>query len=437
MNKSLLNKSYDIIMTIKTHYLSIFATQLSSFKVISFNHQNLPLEKLALLHLSEEVQTSFLGSLKRSFGFNELMLLSTCNRVEFFICTENEIDNVAVKKLVVFINSNIDKTTIDLLANSVEIHESENAIEHVFEVASSLKSLVVGEREIITQVRKAYEFCNILGLTGDFIRMVVKHTIEAAKDVFTNTEIAKNPVSIVSLAYRQLRDLGIKNDARIVMIGTGETNTTMASYLKKHKYANFAIFNRTLTNAEKLATQLDATFFDLKKLSNYKNGFDVLITCTGSTEAIINTQNYDQLLAGDTAKKVIIDLALPVDVDNEVLKNNNIHYISINSLKTQAEKNLALRHDEIDKCKRILNNQMREFKTLYNERKVELAFGEIPKQVKAIKDLAINEVFLKEINSLDDKSKEVLDKVLSYVEKKYNAVAMKTAKDVLLNKEQE
>ncbi|HWY10908.1 MAG TPA: hypothetical protein VN026_06275, partial [Bacteroidia bacterium] len=177
MNKSLLNKSYDIIMTIKTHYLSIFATQLSSFKVISFNHQNLPLEKLALLHLSEEVQTSFLGSLKRSFGFNELMLLSTCNRVEFFICTENEIDNVAVKKLVVFINSNIDKTTIDLLANSVEIHESENAIEHVFEVASSLKSLVVGEREIITQVRKAYEFCNILGLTGDFIRMVVKHTI--------------------------------------------------------------------------------------------------------------------------------------------------------------------------------------------------------------------------------------------------------------------
>ncbi len=410
---------------------------LSTFKVISFNHQNLPLEKLALLHLSEEVQTTFLSALKTNFNFDELMLLSTCNRVEFFVCAENEIDKDAVKKLLTFINSNIDEATIDLIANSVEIHESENAIEHVFEVASSLKSLVVGEREIITQVRKAYEFCNILGLTGDFIRMVVKHTIEAAKDVFTNTEIAKNPVSIVSLAYRQLRDLGIKNDARIVMIGTGETNTTMASYLKKHKYANFTIFNRTLSNAEKLAMQLDATFFDLKELSNYKNGFDVLITCTGSTEAIINMQNYDRLLGGDRTKKVVIDLALPADVDNEVLKNNNVHYINISSLKTQAEKNLALRHDEIDKCKRIINSRLQEFKSLYNERKIELAFGEIPKQVKAIKDLAINEVFLKEINSLDDKSKEVLDKVLSYVEKKYNAVAMKTAKDVLLNKEQE
>jgi len=410
---------------------------LSSFKVISFNHRNLPLEKLALLHLSEEVQSTFLGALKMNFGFDELMLLSTCNRVEFFVCTENKIDNNAIKKLLPVINSNLDELTLEVLANSVEIHESANAIAHVFEVASSLKSLVVGEREIITQVRKAYEFCNALGLTGDFIRMVVKHTIEAAKDVFTNTEIAKNPVSIVSLAYRQLRDLGIKNEARFIMVGSGETNTSMASYLKKHKYANFTIFNRTLSNAEKLATQLGAAFFDLKELNNYAKGFDVLITCTGATEAIINTTNYNRLLAGDKTKKVIIDLALPADVDKKILSDNNIHYININSLKAQAEKNLQLRYTEIDKCKSIINQKLQEFRSLYKERKVELAFGEIPKQVKAIKDLAVNEVFLKEINSLDTKSKELLDKVLSYVEKKYNAVAMKTAKDVLLNKDQE
>jgi glutamyl-tRNA reductase len=409
---------------------------LSQFKVISFNHQNLPLEKLALLHLNEEVQSTFLGALKINFGFEELMLLSTCNRVEFFVCTEEEVSKTALKKLLSFINSHLDEPTLELLSDKVEIHEGEMAVAHVFEVASSLKSLVVGEREIITQVRKAYEFCNTLGLTGDFIRMVVKHTIETAKDVFTNTEIAKNPVSIVSLAYRQLRDLGIKNEARIVMIGSGETNTSMANYLQKHKYANFTIFNRSINNAEKLATKLGAQFYDLKDLSDYSKGFDVLITCTGSTEAIINAKNYAQLLAGDKNKKVVIDLALPADVANEVLENNNIHYININSLKAQAEKNLQLRHSEIGKCQSIIYTKLKEFETLYHERKVELAFGEIPKQVRAIKDLALNEVFLKEVNSLDDKSKEVLDKVLSYVEKKYNAVAMKTAKDVLLNKEQ-
>lgn len=410
---------------------------MSNFKVISFSHQNFPLEKLALLHLSEDVQSSFLGALKINFGFEELMLLSTCNRVEFFVCTENEIDNTTVRKLLSFINSHIDETTLNLFSEKVEIFEGQNAVTHVFEVASSLKSLVVGEREIITQVRKAYEFCNTLGLTGDFIRMVVKHTIETAKEVFTNTEIAKNPVSVVSLAYRQLRDLGIKNDARIVMVGSGETNTSMANYLQKHKYANFTIFNRTLANAEKLAVKLGASFFELKDLNTYKKGFDVLITCTGSTETIINSKNYTQLLAGDKSKKVIIDLALPADVEKEVLNSNSIHYINISSLKEQAEKNLQLRQNEMGKCVSIINTKLEEFKSLYNERKIELAFGEIPKQVKAIKDLALNEVFLKEVNSLDDKGKEVLDKVLSYVEKKYNAVAMKTAKDVLLNKEQE
>lgn len=410
---------------------------MSTFKVISFNHQHLPLEKLALLHLNEEVQSTFLGALKINFGFEELMLLSTCNRVEFFVCTTNAIDSGSVKKLLTFINSNLDEATLKLLSEKVEMYEGPEAITHVFEVASSLRSLVVGEREIITQVRKAYEFCNLLGLTGDFIRMVIKHTIETAKDVFTNTEIAKNPVSIVSLAYRQLRDLGIKNEARIVMIGCGETNTTMANYLLKHKYANFTIFNRTIGNAEKLAIKLDAKFHDLKELDSYSNGFDVLITCTGSTEAIINTKNYPQLLGGDKNKKVIIDLALPADVDKDVLDSNNIHYININSLKEQAQKNLQLRHNEISKCSIIIASKLEEFQTLYNERRVELAFGEIPKQVRAIKDLALNEVFLKEINSLDDKGKEVLDKVLSYVEKKYNAVAMKTAKDVLLNKDQE
>jgi glutamyl-tRNA reductase len=410
---------------------------LSHFKVISFNHQNLPLEKLALLHLSEEVQSTFLGGVKIHFGFNELMLLSTCNRVEFFVCTEDEVNAVVIKKLLAFINSHLEEATLELLSSNVEIYEEQEAVAHVFEVASSLKSLVVGEREIITQVRKAYEFCNLLGLTGDFIRMVIKHTIETAKDVFTNTEIAKNPVSVVSLAYRQLRDLGIKNEARIVMVGTGETNTTMANYLQKHKYANFTVFNRTVSNAEKLAVKLDGEFYSLNEIGNYTKGFDVLITCTGSTEAIINSKNYTQLLAGDKTKKVIIDLALPADVDKDVLAANNIHYIDINSLKEQAGKNLQSRHNEISKCKAIIHSKLNEFEALYNERRVELAFGEIPKQVKAIKDLALNEVFLKEVNSLDVKSKEVLDKVLSYVEKKYNAVAMKTAKDVLLNKEQE
>lgn len=409
---------------------------LSSFKVISFNHHHLSLEKIGSLHLNEEAQASVLIPLKNNFEISELMLLSTCNRVEFLLLCDNTITTEFLTRFLRSVNSKISENDIVSLIQHAELFEEDAAVKHVFEVASSLNSLVIGEREIITQVRKAYELCNLLGLTGDFMRLLIKQTIETAKDVFTKTDIAKNPVSIVSLAYRQLRELGIKTEARIIMIGAGETNGAMANYLQKHKFANFTIFNRTLANAEKLAEKLHGKAFPLTELENYTEGFDVLITCTGSTETLINKISYPKLLAGDTAKKVIIDLALPADVNAEVLIDYPIHYININSLKNQASKNLMLRQKEIEKCGAIIEYKLNEFNTLHKERKIELAFGEIPKQVKAIKDFAVNEVFLKEINSLDDKSKDVLEKVLTYVEKKYNAVAMKTAKEAFLSKKE-
>lgn len=410
---------------------------MSTFKVISFNHHRLSLEKIGMLHLNEEAQTVTLLPIKIKFELDELMLLSTCNRVEFFMLCENEITPDFLLSLMKAVNPKLTKTEIDLLTEGAQLFEDEAANKHVFEVASSLNSLVIGEREIITQVRKAYELCNLLGLTGDYLRLLIKQTIETAKDVFTKTDIAKNPVSIVSLAYRQLRDLGIKTEARVVMIGAGETNSAMANYLQKHKFANFTVFNRTPANGEKLAEKLQGEAYPLTELQNYNLGFDVLITCTGATETLINNLSYKKLLANDKTKKVIIDLALPADVNAEVLIDHNINYIDINSLKKQAANNLLLRQKEIEKCKVIIENKLNEFKTLHKERKIELAFGEIPKQVKAIKDFAVNEVFLKEINSLDDKSKDVLDKVLTYVEKKYNAVAMKTAKEALLSKKED
>jgi glutamyl-tRNA reductase len=422
-------------MTIKTLQLAIFAV-LSTFRIISFNHRNLSLEQVGKLHVGEESQKELLSAIKSKFSLTELMFLSTCNRVEFYFCSEEKFSSDFISGLLNSINPALEKD-IPAIAEKAEVFEEEAAVSHLFELASSLKSLVIGEREIITQVRKAYEFCNSLGLTGDFIRLAVKQTIETAKAVFTNTAIAKNPVSVASLAYRQLKELGIKDDARIVMIGAGETNTTMANYLQKHRFANFTVFNRTLSNAEKLAEKINAKAYALSEIGTYLNGFDVLITCTGSSDPVVTSEIYKSLLSGDTNKKVIIDLALPADVDSKVIAENPVTYIDINSLKCRAEKNLQLRQHEVETCKVIIGEKLAEFREIHNERKIELAFGEIPKQVKAIKELALNEVFQKEINSLDDKSKEVLDKVLNYVEKKYNAVAMKTAKETFLSKKED
>ena len=406
---------------------------MDSFKIIAFTHKNLPFDLIGKLHLNQEEQTTVLGAVKLNFGFDEFLFLSTCNRVELFITSQQELNKVFIKELVLFLNSRLNNVEANELSENAECYSGDEAVEHLLKVASSLDSMVVGEREIITQVRKAYDFCNMLGLTGDFIRLLTKQTIETAKDIYTNTDIAKNPVSVASLAYRQLRNLGIKNDARILFIGSGETNTVLANYLQKHKFANFTVFNRSLANGEKLAAILKGKAFEFSKLNDFKEGFDVLIVCTSSSEPLITKAIFDKLNGTETSKKVIIDLALPANVEEVVAKDKLVRYIDINSLKAQAEANLELRKGEIDKCEQIIKNKTEQFKWLHKERRIELAFGEVPKQVKAIKDLAVNEVFAKEINLLDNQSKEVLEKVLSYVEKKYNAVAIKTAKELLLN----
>jgi len=405
---------------------------MESFKIISLTHKLAPLELIGKLHLDEIHQIDYLGAIKLKMELKELLFLSTCNRVEFVVNTNRETDTAFLSELFLYINSKLTDRELESLLSKINIHKGENALRHLFNVSASLDSLVVGEREIITQVRKAYEFCNGLGLTGDTIRLAVKQTIETAKKVYTDTDIAKNPVSIVSLAYRQLRNLGIKNNARIVFVGAGETNVNMAKYLKKHEYANFTVFNRTLANAEILAKDLNGKAFELSSIQNFNEGFDVLITCTSAQEPVITEAVYASLLKGDIGKKVVIDLALPADVDTKVIKNNDCFYVDIESLKKQAVENLTKRESEIEACKAIIEAKVGEFGQLYRERKIELAFGEIPKQIRSIKEVAINEVFAKDLNMMDSESKEVLEKVLSYMEKKYNALTIKTAKKVFL-----
>lgn len=408
---------------------------MNEFKIISVTHKSAPLDLIGKLHLDETHQHDYLGAIKLKLDFKEFLFLSTCNRVEFIVSTDEELKPAILKDLYQLINSRLTKEELNELLAKTSVYEGEEALTHLFNVSASLDSLVVGEREIITQVRKAYEFCNLLGLTGDTIRLAIKQTIETAKQVYTETDIAKNPVSVVSLAYRQLRSLGIKNHARIVFVGAGETNGNMAKYLKKHQFANLTVFNRSLTNAEKLASELNGKAYTLNDISRYSEGFDVLITCTGAQEPIITKSVYQNLLGKDSGKKVIIDLALPADVDKTVLETNDIHYIDIESLKKQAAENLSKREAEVEDCHKIIAERVEEFKTLFQERKIELAFGEIPKQIKYIKETALNEVFAKELHTMDESSKEVLEKVLNYMEKKYNALTIKTAKKVFLEEE--
>jgi glutamyl-tRNA reductase len=322
------------------------------------------------------------------------------------------------------------------LENAV-VYENEFALNHLYRVASSLESLVVGEREIITQVRKAYDICNSEGLTGDFLRLVIKSTITTAKQVYTYTKIAANPVSVVSLAERKLRDMEPEFNSRILVIGAGETNSNLCKYLVKHGFSDFVVFNRTLANAEKFAKMIAAskiktTAFPLEQLKEYKEGFDILIVCTASVEKIITPEIYSSLLNGDKGKKIIIDLSVPSNIHPSILEDNNIHLIDISQLKAVAEKNKTDRQNEIAAAEEVIDENMKNFRHMHRTRRLEIKMKDVPEKIRQIKHKAIYDVFADDINSLDDRSKEVLERVLDYMERKCISVPMVMAKEIIL-----
>lgn len=405
---------------------------MNRLKIIAFTHRNIRLDSIGKYHVEQQEVGTVLGRVKNDCNIAEIMYLGTCNRVEFIVVTDAEIDGYYLRSFFRSFNPAWTEDDIKEAVSSASVIEGADAGTHLFRVVSSLDSMVVGEREIITQIRNAYELCRKNNLTGDLIRLVVQKSIECAKEVYTLTNISKKPISVMSLAYRKLKSLNVKLDAKFLIVGAGVTNTTMAKYLKKHGFSDFTVFNRTLANAEKLSREIGGKALPLEQLKRHRGGFDVIVSCTGSSLPVITNETYSSLVGDDKSKKIVIDLAVPNDLDAAVLKNHDVNLIAMNNLQEIAKKNLQEREKELSACENIIAGNLEEYKKEFKERMVELAMSDVPKKVKEIRETAVKEVFAKEIGQLDEQSKETLDKVITYLEKKYISVPMKMAKEILI-----
>lgn len=401
-------------------------------KIIAFTHQQIDLKSLGKLVICEQTLDDRLRNVQSELNIKEIFYVGTCNRVEFIFTSASELNKAFISKFLRVLDMGLPEEYMENFINNVSTYEKVEAFNHLLRTSCSLESLVVGEKEILAQVRKAYEACQKAGFTGDYMRMIMNRVVKTAKEVYTHTNISRNPVSVVSLAYRKLRELNMCGNSRLLIIGAGETNNSIAQYLKKHKYSNFSVFNRTLEKAETLAAELNGKAFSLDALSTYKQGFDVIITCTGATEPVITQEIYESLLNGETGKKVIVDLAIPNDTAVEVRENFPINYIEVESLKEIARKNIQERYDELVHAEHIIEENIKEFELVLRQRRIELAMSEVPKKIKEIKEKAVNTVFAEEINALDDEAKAVLQQVISYMEKKYISVPMVMAKEILV-----
>ncbi len=382
--------------------------------------------------MCQENLTEKLQQVKEQFNIPELFYLSTCNRVEFVLATSQDVDKVFAQQLLQSFGMGLCPYYMDTMIDAASIYEDHDALNHLLRTSCSLESLVVGEKEILAQLRRAYEECREAGLTGDYLRMVMNCVVKTAKEVYTHTNISRNPISVVSLAYRKLKDLKQCSNSRVLIIGAGETNRNISKYLQKHKYSNFAVFNRTLANAQTLAADLNGQAYDLEALKTYNKGFDVIITCTSATQPIITAEIYKTLLNGEEGRKTIVDLAVPNDTAPEVLEQFQVQYIEVNSLNEIAKKNLQERYQELVHAERIIHQNIGEFVPLLKQRRIEVAMRQVPEAIKQIREKALNSVFADEVQSLDDQSREILEKVINYMEKKYISVPMVMAKEIMI-----
>jgi glutamyl-tRNA reductase len=405
--------------------------RLKNLRIIAFTHKNLELKEIGKLVLAPEEKKRVLSALKEELNIQELFYIGTCNRVELVFTMETDVNDYLLKKVIQHLsNQKIENS--EILRKSASIFQDEAALVHLMRVSSSLESLVVGEKEILAQVRSSYDEAKEWGFTGDFLRLCMNRVVKTAKEIYTNTKISEKPISVVSIAYRLLRNLDINENTRFLIIGAGETNQLFAKYLKKQKLNNFTVFNRTLSKAESLAAELEGKALGLESLKTFNQGFDVIITCTSATEPIITKELYQVLLNNEKSKKIILDLAIPNDTAAEVIENNPIHFINIESIQETIKRNMDERYGELCHAEQIIDTNVNEFRPLVRQRKIELAMQVVPQKIKDIRNTAINSVFANDINELDDQSREVLEKVLNYMEKKYISIPMLMAKDILI-----
>jgi len=407
---------------------------LDNYNILTVTHKQTNLKEIGNFLIEDnsvEGIVSLVKEIKAKFNISELMYLATCNRVMFFYYQNENVDPSQIaSEFFNLVNNNLARLN-GSLGKHIESYKGEKAIKHLFEVASSIDSMVLGEREIYRQLRESYKFSHTNGLCGDKIRIAMQVAVKAAKQVYAETKIGEKPVSIVSLAFKELMNLNPEKTSRVLMVGAGQTNQLAAKFFKKFQFTNFTIFNRTRAKAKSLANVLEAETYGLEDFEAYNKGFDILFVCTGATKSIIKAKEYQQLLQGDNDKKIVIDLAIPGNIDQSVIDNNDFHYIEVSSLKKLAAENMAFREKEISKVKIILEKERFRFNKLFRHRELERSLSDIPKEIKKVKQKAMNEVFAKDLDGLDSKTLDLINEMMAYMEKKCVAIPMKSVKKIV------
>jgi len=289
-------------------------------------------------------------------------LLQTCNRFEWYIRTQ--LPAVRLRGLVMgWMHHRVGAPRVPSLAESVYEHAQEDAVRHLFRVASSLDSLVVGETEILGQVQSAYEQARQAGVTDKVLGTLFQRAIRTGKETREKTRIGNGKVSIASvavdLAETVLRDIAGKT---AMVIGSGTMSEAALSRLMERGIGQVIVLNRTFERARELASRFRGEAGPLDVLRNHLHRADIIISSTGAPEPILGVDAFQDAMARRRGAPILlIDIAVPRDVDPAVGALENVFYYDIDSLESQARLNQQQRARAITEAERLVEEAVKGF----------------------------------------------------------------------------
>lgn len=378
--------------------------------VFGINHNTAPVELREKFAVPEKKLEETLRLLdEKSPDLPEKVILSTCNRMEVYARASNMEKSVDELKNFFCGYHEVDRETLDKCSYVLTLEE---AVEHLFKVAASLDSMIVGEPQILGQVKGAYTAARQLRSTGMVLNRLFEQSFTVAKRIRTETGVAENAVSVsyaaVELAKKIFGDLSAKTT---LLIGAGEMIELAAKHLLSQGVETVLVSNRTYERAVELATEFNGEAVRFDRLHDELKRCDIVISSTGAPHFVVRKDLAEKVIAERYNRPMFfIDIAVPRDIEPSVNDIDNCYLYDIDDLKNVVEANLAERDKEARRAEDIIRREVSQFFVWLDHLEVAPTIARLKEQAEAVRRGELEKT-LKRLNGLSGEDRETLDKM--------------------------
>ncbi len=332
-----------------------------TISVIGLNHKSANIDVREKFSFSADNASLLLRRIKKIKDISEVIVVSTCNRTEIYCDSKNGVEDIK--------NWLLAEKEYESFGKYLYIHQEEDAIEHLFKVVAGLDSMVIGETEVLGQVKTAYKIALENKAIDGKLKRLFEYSFSVAKNVRTNTDIGGNAISFMYTSILLIKKIfSTVEEKKCLLIGAGEMTELALKYLKSNNVNEITICNRKEEKGKRLAVENDCKYSNLNNLSNIIHEFDVIITSTSSSLPLIGKGNIESaLIKRSNDSMVIIDLGVPRDVESQIKNLDNIYLYSIDDLGQIIENNYKIREKSIKDAEEIIKFKIVEYKNWLSE----------------------------------------------------------------------